>query len=92
MRFVVRPHVLMADFDITSQTQSPPRRVHFVGLTGGLGAGKSEALRALDELGAAMLSTDAVEAERAEFVVRNNGTLAELKQALSRVLATVGES
>jgi dephospho-CoA kinase len=31
-----------------------------VGLTGGLGAGKSEALRALRELGAATLSTDAV--------------------------------
>jgi len=35
-------------------------RVPFVGLTGGLGAGKSEALRALAELGAATLSTDAV--------------------------------
>jgi dephospho-CoA kinase len=35
-------------------------RVPFVGLTGGLGAGKSEALRALEELGAATLSTDAV--------------------------------
>jgi dephospho-CoA kinase len=35
-------------------------RVPFVGLTGGLGAGKSEALRALDELGAAVLSTDQV--------------------------------
>jgi len=34
--------------------------VPFVGLTGGLGAGKSEALRALRELGAATLSTDAV--------------------------------
>lgn len=34
--------------------------VPFVGLTGGMGAGKSEALRALDELGAATLSTDAV--------------------------------
>jgi dephospho-CoA kinase len=34
--------------------------VPFVGLTGGLGAGKSEALRALSELGAATLSTDAV--------------------------------
>ena len=34
--------------------------VPFVGLTGGLGAGKSEALRALDELGAATLSTDTV--------------------------------
>jgi dephospho-CoA kinase len=32
----------------------------FVGLTGGIGAGKSEALRALAELGAATLSTDAV--------------------------------
>ena len=34
--------------------------VPFVGLTGGLGAGKSEALRALAELGAETLSTDAV--------------------------------
>jgi len=31
-----------------------------VGLTGGLGAGKSEALRLLSELGAATLSTDAI--------------------------------
>ena len=37
-----------------------PARVPFVGLTGGLGAGKSEALKALAELGAATLSTDAV--------------------------------
>jgi dephospho-CoA kinase len=35
-------------------------RVAFVGLTGGIGAGKSEALRALERLGAATLSTDAV--------------------------------
>jgi dephospho-CoA kinase len=35
-------------------------RVPFVGLTGGLGAGKSTALSALAELGAATLSTDAV--------------------------------
>jgi dephospho-CoA kinase len=34
--------------------------VPFVGLTGGLGAGKSEALRMLEELGAATVSTDAV--------------------------------
>ncbi len=34
--------------------------VPFVGLTGGLGAGKSEALRMFAELGAATLSTDAV--------------------------------
>jgi dephospho-CoA kinase len=37
-----------------------PGGVPFVGLTGGLGAGKSEALRALAELGCATLSTDAV--------------------------------
>lgn len=35
-------------------------RVPFVGLTGGLGAGKSTALGALDALGAATLSTDEV--------------------------------
>jgi dephospho-CoA kinase len=35
-------------------------RVLFVGLTGGLGAGKSTALAALERLGAATLSTDAV--------------------------------
>ena len=38
----------------------PAPRVPFVGLTGGLGAGKSTALEALAELGAATLSTDAV--------------------------------
>src|ERR687883_59245 len=35
-------------------------RVRFVGLTGGIAAGKSEALSALERLGAATLSTDAV--------------------------------
>lgn len=35
-------------------------RVPFVGLTGGIGAGKSTALEALEELGAATLSADAV--------------------------------
>ncbi len=35
-------------------------RVPFVGLTGGLGAGKSAALQVLERLGAATLSTDAV--------------------------------
>lgn len=35
-------------------------RVPFVGLTGGIAAGKSEALRALERAGAATLSTDAV--------------------------------
>jgi len=39
------------------------RRVPFVGLTGGIGAGKSEALSALERLGAATLSTDAVNHE-----------------------------
>ncbi len=38
----------------------PSARVPFVGLTGGLGAGKSTALAALGELGAATLSTDTV--------------------------------
>jgi dephospho-CoA kinase len=35
-------------------------RVPFVGLTGGIAAGKSEALQALERVGAATLSTDAV--------------------------------
>jgi len=35
-------------------------RVPFVGLTGGIAAGKSEALRALERLGAATLSSDTV--------------------------------
>jgi dephospho-CoA kinase len=38
---------------------SPPA-VPFVGLTGGMGAGKSTALAALERLGAAVLGTDAV--------------------------------
>ncbi len=38
----------------------PSARIPFVGLTGGLGAGKSTALAALEELGAATLSTDVV--------------------------------
>jgi dephospho-CoA kinase len=38
----------------------PGRPPPFVGLTGGIGAGKSEALAALERLGAATLSTDAV--------------------------------
>jgi len=35
-------------------------KIPFVGLTGGLGAGKSTALQALERLGAATLSTDSV--------------------------------
>jgi dephospho-CoA kinase len=38
----------------------PSARVPFVGLTGGIAAGKSEALKALERLGAATLSSDAV--------------------------------
>jgi dephospho-CoA kinase len=37
-----------------------PARVPFIGLTGGLGSGKSEALNSLEGLGAATLSTDVV--------------------------------
>ena len=37
-----------------------PERVPFVGLTGGLGAGKSTALAALERLGAETISSDAV--------------------------------
>jgi dephospho-CoA kinase len=39
---------------------APPVLTPFVGLTGGMGAGKSTALAALERLGAATLSTDAV--------------------------------
>jgi dephospho-CoA kinase len=52
-------------------------RIPFVGLTGGIGAGKSEALAALERLGAATLSSDAVvhelqatDAVRDELVAR----------------------
>ncbi len=50
----------------TRRSKKPPPRTlsspkpPFVGLTGGIGAGKSEALAALERLGAATLSTDAV--------------------------------
>ncbi|HEV2975666.1 MAG TPA: dephospho-CoA kinase [Solirubrobacteraceae bacterium] len=37
-----------------------PEQVPFVGLTGGLGAGKSTALAALERLGAATISSDAI--------------------------------
>jgi dephospho-CoA kinase len=43
-----------------SSESAPVARTPFVGLTGGIGAGKSEALAALQRLGAATLSTDAV--------------------------------
>ncbi|HET8673838.1 MAG TPA: dephospho-CoA kinase [Thermoleophilaceae bacterium] len=58
-------------------------RPPFIGLTGGIGAGKSEALAALERLGAATLSTDAVVHEllegdelRDELVARFGGGVA----------------
>jgi dephospho-CoA kinase len=68
------------------------RRVPFVGLTGGLGAGKSEALRSLDELGAAVLSTDDVvhdllaSEEMREAVVERLGPQVAPEGALDRSL------
>jgi dephospho-CoA kinase len=49
-------------------------RVPFVGLTGGIAAGKSEALRALERLGAATLSSDEV--------VHELQTTGEVREAL----------
>src|SRR3954468_16139901 len=49
-------------------------RVPFVGLTGGIAAGKSEALRALERAGAATLSSD--------DVVRELLTTGEVRDAL----------
>lgn len=43
-----------------SDPRAEPASVPFIGLTGGLGAGKSTALAALERLGAVTLSTDAV--------------------------------
>jgi dephospho-CoA kinase len=40
--------------------RTPDRRVPFIGLTGGIAAGKSTALEALERAGAAVLSTDRV--------------------------------
>jgi dephospho-CoA kinase len=45
---------------IAMPATEPDRQPPFVGLTGGLGAGKSTALAALERLGAAVLSTDVV--------------------------------
>jgi dephospho-CoA kinase len=57
--------------------------VPFVGLTGGLGAGKSEALRALGELGAATLSTDAVVHELYESDELRDLVVARLGEAVA---------
>jgi dephospho-CoA kinase len=44
----------------SSDSTPDPRRAAFIGLTGGIAAGKSEALAVLDGLGAATLSSDAL--------------------------------
>ena len=44
----------------TPDRPAAPPRIPFVGLTGGIGAGKSTALQALERAGAAVLSTDRV--------------------------------
>ena len=48
-----------ASTSLSRQTQTP-ERTPFVGLTGGIGVGKSTALEALERAGAAVLSTDRV--------------------------------
>jgi dephospho-CoA kinase len=58
--------------------------VPFVGLTGGLGAGKSEALSALAELGAATLSTDAVVHELLEGGELRGVVVARLGEGVAR--------
>ena len=63
---------------------SPVRRVPFVGLTGGLGAGKSEALRALAELGALTLSTDEVAHEVLAVRARCRGRAARPRGGAGR--------
>jgi dephospho-CoA kinase len=45
---------------VPSCLPSSLRDIRFIGLTGGIGAGKSTALEALERLGAAVLSTDVV--------------------------------
>jgi dephospho-CoA kinase len=55
-----RPSPSRPDAGSRSARTLPDDRVPFVGLTGGLGAGKSTALAALERLGAATISSDAV--------------------------------
>ena len=72
-------------------------RIPFVGLTGGIGAGKSEALAALERAGAATLSSDAVvhellatDAVRGELVERFGAEIASEgridRDAMARVV------
>src|SRR3954447_241418 len=62
-------------------------RVPFVGLTGGVGAGKSEALDALGKLGAATLSTDAVVRE----LLQSDGVRDLLVERLGEGIAPGGQ-
>lgn len=61
--------------------------IPFVGLTGGIGAGKSEALRALERLGAATLSSDAVVHE----ILTTDEARAALVERLGGEVAPAGE-
>jgi dephospho-CoA kinase len=63
------------------------RRVPFVGLTGGIGAGKSEALAALERLGAATLSADAV----VHDLLASDPVRDELVERLGEQIAPGGE-
>ena len=61
--------------------------IPFVGLTGGIGAGKSEALAALERLGAATLSSDAVVHE----ILTTADARAALVDRLGEEVAPAGE-
>lgn len=68
----------------------------FIGLTGGMGAGKSESLRALERLGAVTLSTDAVVHEllesdevRADLVARFGDQVAPRGRVDRNAVATL---
>src|SRR4051795_4392750 len=61
--------------------------IPFVGLTGGIGAGKSEALAALERLGAATLSSDAVVHE----ILTTGEARAALVERLGHEVAPGGE-
>jgi dephospho-CoA kinase len=61
--------------------------IPFVGLTGGIGAGKSEALAALERLGAATLSSDAVVHE----ILTTDEARAALVERLGEEVAPDGE-
>jgi dephospho-CoA kinase len=61
-------------------------RLPFVGLTGGIGSGKSTALAALERLGAAVLSTDAVVHE----LYGDPGVVATVRERFGEDIAVAG--